>query len=296
MASYTRTPPPFQHTTARVVAYQGFSQKVQTPWTSANINLPITYSNQVPNSSYNSSVQSIAIPVTFNGPSFAGILPYAPAPANGTNYAPILRRVEFITTTAFAGGSSPAFRVGTGVYVSASAPTPTITPAGTAGSTTYGYKVAGVDLAGKTTAVGTEGTTTTGNATLSAGNNNGIVWTAMANAVKYNIYRTTGGATQGLLGTATALSFTDTGLVADGSTPPSTNTTGADILGSTVTSAASINIPLEVNTPQNGPNGSFLQTVYVTVTGGPTSGAGYVVIDYINPYVQYSYGGSVLND
>lgn len=294
MASYTRTPPTFQHTTSRFVAMQGFSQKVQTPWTAANINLPITYSNQVPNSSYNSSVQTIAIPIANTGAAFAGILPYAPTPV-GLGYAPLLRKVDFFATTAFSGGSSPAFRVGTGVYVSASSPTPVITTAGTAGVTTYGYKIAAVDLVGNTNIAGTEGTTTTGNATLSTSNYNIATFTAIAGTVKYNVYRTTGGATQGLIGSTTSLFFNDTGLAASGSAPAS-NTTGTDILGSTTLGSNSTNLPAELTTPQVGPNGSYLQTVYVAITGSPSAGAGYVFLDYINPYVAYSYGGSTLDD
>src|SRR3990167_5783147 len=94
---------------------------------------------------------------------------------------------------------------------------PTITPVGTTGATTYGYKIVGKDGI-TTTAASTEGTTATGNATLSSTNYNAITWAAVSNTLDYDIYRTTGGATQGLIGTTTGIVFNDTGLAGDAST------------------------------------------------------------------------------
>lgn len=122
---------------------------------------------------------------------------------------------------------------------------PTVTPAGTVGATSYSYKV--VAKSGlRTTAASAAGSTSTGNATLTAINNNGIVFTCVPYATSYDIYRTVGGSTQGLIGnvpqpasvvaafptsvsyasTVITASFTDTGLTADGSTPPTVNLTG----------------------------------------------------------------------
>ena len=89
----------------------------------------------------------------------------------------------------------------------------TVTPIGTPGTTTYGYRVSATTTAG-TSILCAEVTTATGNATLSATNYNALAWTAVANATEYNIYRTTGGLTQGLLGTATTATYTDDGDVA----------------------------------------------------------------------------------
>ena len=108
--------------------------------------------------------------------------------------------------------------------------TPTVTATGTTGATTYGYKIVSIDTRSglQTTPAGTEGTASDGNAALSATNYNAISWTAVANAVGYRVYRTTGGATQGLIATlmgSGSTSLNDTGLVADGTTAPTVNTT-----------------------------------------------------------------------
>jgi hypothetical protein len=96
--------------------------------------------------------------------------------------------------------------------------TPTITPQGTTGATTYGYKIVATNGSG-VTAASTEGTTATGNATLSSSNFNRISWTAVTGATGYTVYRTTGGATQGLISTITlgsTVTLDDTGLVGGG--------------------------------------------------------------------------------
>lgn len=92
--------------------------------------------------------------------------------------------------------------------------TPTVTPQGTTGSTTYSYIIAAFNSTGET-AGSTAGTTATGNATLDSTNFNRITWTAVANAEGYNIYgRTATGYGEVFIATvygqATA-SFDDTG-------------------------------------------------------------------------------------
>ena len=113
-----------------------------------------------------------------------------------------------------------------------------VTSGGTTGSTHYGYKIVGLDSAGNHTAASAEVVATDGNATLSNTNNEALAWTDPAHCTSVAIYRTTGGATQGLIGTVAAgvQAFTDTGLVADGSTPPATDTTGIGV--QTTTTAA----------------------------------------------------------
>lgn len=101
---------------------------------------------------------------------------------------------------------------------------PTVTPVGTPGSTTYGYKVVAITGNGDTVP-STERQTTTGNATLDGTNKNTVTWvapTALTGVITgYKILRTTGGATQGLIGSvgASTLTFTDTGLTASAYTP-----------------------------------------------------------------------------
>lgn len=113
--------------------------------------------------------------------------------------------------------------------------TPTVAFTGTAGSTTYTYKVVG--RAGSLQAPSATVSTTTANATLSAANFNTLTFTPTPGFLVFDIYRTAGGSTQGMIGTVVAalgpnvstptLTFADTGLVADGSTAPTANTTGA---------------------------------------------------------------------
>lgn len=99
-----------------------------------------------------------------------------------------------------------------------------VTPQGAAGTTTYGYRVTAIGGGGETTGA-TEGTTATGNATLTGANFNRVTWTGVAGENGYAIFRTTGGATQGRIGTVAAdvVTFDDTGLVAAGAVP-GTNT------------------------------------------------------------------------
>lgn len=107
--------------------------------------------------------------------------------------------------------SSQALTTPTGVSV---------TPQGTAGAVTYGYRVSAVGGSGETLAAA-EQTTATGNATLTGVNFNRVAWTAVTGAGGYNIYRTTGGATQGKIGfiAAGTNQFDDTGLAAAGAVP-----------------------------------------------------------------------------
>lgn len=103
---------------------------------------------------------------------------------------------------------------------------PTVTPQGASGSTTWGYRISARwnpwgSVSGETLA-GTEGQTTTGNATLNGTNFNRITWTAVSYAADYRIYRVTAGGTPsstGLIGTATSTTFDDTGLAGSGAVP-----------------------------------------------------------------------------
>jgi hypothetical protein len=114
---------------------------------------------------------------------------------------------------------------------------PTIGQAGTVGTTHYTYKVVG--RAGNLMAPTSTVQTTTGNATLTAGNYNTVTFTAVPGFTVYDIYRTASSgtpSTTGLIGSVNAaftqnttpiLVFNDTGITADGSTAPTTNTTGS---------------------------------------------------------------------
>lgn len=105
-----------------------------------------------------------------------------------------------------------------------------VTPTGGVG-TSWTYKIVGVDASGGTTAASAGVSTAAGAATLDGSHFNTLAWTDPANAVTINIYRTAAGgtpSTTGLIGSVAAgvQTFVDNGLAADGTTAPSTNTTG----------------------------------------------------------------------
>lgn len=97
--------------------------------------------------------------------------------------------------------------------IAAPAGTPTVTPTGATGSTTYNYVITAVDEETSEESLGSSvGTTTTGNANLTATNYNAISWTAVSGASQYNVYRDLNGI-YGLVGIAGSTSFHDIGAV-----------------------------------------------------------------------------------
>lgn len=108
---------------------------------------------------------------------------------------------------------------------------PTVTPTGTAGATTWTYKiVAKKSSTSQFSAASSGGTTATGNATLTTTNYNRIAWDAVSDANQYDIYRTAAGGTPnttGLIGTTNNTFFNDTGVAGDGSSAPTTGGPGA---------------------------------------------------------------------
>ncbi len=97
----------------------------------------------------------------------------------------------------------------------------TVTPV-VDGTTTWGYRITGVNSNGKETIASLEGVTTTGAATLSLGPHISIVWSTIPGAVSYNIYRTTASGTPksvGKIGNVAGNIFSDTGIVATGRVP-----------------------------------------------------------------------------
>lgn len=146
----------------------------------------------------------------------------------------------------------------------------TVAPQGTTGATTYGYKVAALLADGTTTTAATsEVTIANGNATLTATEYNKIDWTAVTGATCYNVFRTTGGATQGKITATcqTAITLNDTGIAASGSAP-STNGTGSLLWatdGGGSIGASGANRPLAIYTSSSVNAGS---SVYVASTGG----------------------------
>jgi hypothetical protein len=123
---------------------------------------------------------------------------------------------------------------------------PNVSVGGTPGSTSYTYQVVGLTETGHT-AASAAATITNGNATLSRANFNRIVIEPVIGIYAFDIYRTAGGPTQGKIGTVVLAQLRlagsaqsaggpvldDSGLKADGTSPPTTNTTGALKIGST---------------------------------------------------------------
>jgi hypothetical protein len=109
-------------------------------------------------------------------------------------------------------------------------PTPTapvITRIGSAGTTTYQYRVTARDVFGETL-VSPIGSITTGVATLSGSNFNRITYTAIPGATSYRIYGRTG--TQLLIATdTTCCTFDDTGAITPAGAQPAANTTSTSI-------------------------------------------------------------------
>lgn len=121
-------------------------------------------------------------------------------------------------------------------------PAPTATVNGTAGTTSYTYKVFAYTSNGDGIPVATTAVTT-GNATLSSTNSITITWTAQTGAAGYGIERSASGGTPSSTGLlqrvpAGTLSFTDTGLAAtaytESATQPTYPSTDTGYEGSTV--------------------------------------------------------------
>ena len=101
-----------------------------------------------------------------------------------------------------------------------------VTTAGTAGTTTYGYKVSAV-VGGREGPASAEVTVTTGNATLNGTNYNVVSWGAATGATGYNVYGRTAGGENLLLSSAqTGTSYNDQGAAGTSATPPSATLAG----------------------------------------------------------------------
>jgi len=115
-------------------------------------------------------------------------------------------------------------RVGFKRLATPAAPSVLVT-GGAAGTQTYA--VTALIGAGSTPASPTGTSGGVGPTTLDATHFNSLSWLAVPGAVSYNVYRVTGGATQGLIANVQAsapLTLVDNGLVADGTTAPSLDT------------------------------------------------------------------------
>lgn len=115
-------------------------------------------------------------------------------------------------------------------YVLVTPGAPNVSPQGTPGSTTVGYRISAYNATGESKASQAK-TISTSAATLSDTNYNQLTWTAVSGATGYNIYRIdapTSPATTGLIGTTTSESFDDVGLPGDSADYPTENTSGLE--------------------------------------------------------------------
>jgi hypothetical protein len=119
--------------------------------------------------------------------------------------------------------------------------TPTVvnvTNVGTAGTTTYGYRIAATSATGVNTVASSTASTTTGNATLDTTNYNTVTWTGIVGASSYQIYGRTAGAELFIAtvqgdGRATSYTWNDQGTVVTpaGALPSATGSTTLTVQG-----------------------------------------------------------------
>lgn len=205
-----------------------------------------------------------------------------PAGAAGTTGGTFLiKHQQGATGTEMFGwdGSYPGINV-------AQIPTPvlsTVTPQGSAGSTSYTYAIVAYGPLGNTAGSSTVATAT-GNATLTTSNFNQLAWVSVAGATKYCIWRTASSGTPSSIGNIGCVSplqinfryfpnvwgaayaannagvrnpylFNDTGLAGDSAALPASNTTGALSLPGQLTSTLATGTPpLVVASTTNIPN------------------------------------------
>lgn len=104
--------------------------------------------------------------------------------------------------------------------------TPLVSQQGTPGAATVSYVLVAINSLGHS-AGSQVATTATANATLNGTNFNRINWTKVARATGYKLYRSVGGASQGLIATlGDVATADDTGLAGDATTAPTDNTSG----------------------------------------------------------------------
>lgn len=158
---------------------------------------------------------------------------------------------------------------------------------GTAGSTSYTYVVVAATSVGG--APSPSVATATGNAVLTSTNYNKLSWYPIPGPAEYCIYRSASGGTPsstGLLGCVSAstlgsgmsggYTFSDTGLTADGSTTPTTNTADGriSIAAQYITTVATGTPPLVVNSTTPVPNLSILGNAATASAAAAAAAAG----------------------
>lgn len=106
---------------------------------------------------------------------------------------------------------------------------PSVTNAGTTGTTTYIYRIVAKDSAGNRTLASSGGMTSAGNAVLDTTNYNIISWTSIPGAVSYDVLK--GDTSTALATNVTGTTINDTGQATTAYTAPTRNTTADIIIG-----------------------------------------------------------------
>jgi parallel beta-helix repeat protein len=108
--------------------------------------------------------------------------------------------------------------------------TPTATPIGAHGVSTWSYKIVAKLSDGTPTAASAAGSTTIGDDVLDSTNKVSVTWAAVTGAASYDVYRTAVGVsptTTGKIANVTTNSYVDAGAAGDSSNPPIENLTGS---------------------------------------------------------------------
>lgn len=193
---------------ARGYASRGYADSAGTVW-------PVTTAGPTQTVAIGTITSTMIAP----GPSIAEAI-YV-GTITSTMVAPGPNFVGQLIIVALGSAGPSQWVIGPSIVEGGTAPAPTgltVTPTGTAGTTTYVYWVTSVDSTGTESAASVIVTITTGNATLSATNYNALSWTAVTGAVSYRVYgRTAGG--EVYLASTTTTTYADVGAAAPAPVP-----------------------------------------------------------------------------
>lgn len=129
----------------------------------------------------------------------------------------------------------------------------TITQHGTPGAAAVAYRVDARNAAGATMASALF-STATANATLGSSNYNVVTWSSVVGAITYDLYRVSGGASQGLIVNQAGVTYNDQGAAGDSTTAPTANTTGWKAACAILTASGAPVARLTCISPGAGPN------------------------------------------
>lgn len=200
-------------------------------------------------------------------------------------------------------GSLSLNQIGFGVLTNIA---PTLATAGTAGSTTWGYQLVGIDANGQVASVSNQVQITTGNANLTGTNSIIITAPAQANGtsmtvagiMRWDVYRVTVGSSPtstGRIGQIAravpnnnALTLRDTGLAGDGNAVPTVNVSGSLFAPGNIQISGSLTIktPTQVQTQVETDNFTRANENPLSDGGNWTAMGGYVTGQIVSNLAQ----------